>query len=102
LNLFPIAGGNPKPIANLEPGEAVIRWSGDGRYLFVRKLVEPSALRVSRIDVATGRKELWKELTTPDPVGVQIGPVVLTPDGGSYAYSYQRDIVTLYLAEGLR
>jgi tRNA A-37 threonylcarbamoyl transferase component Bud32/Tol biopolymer transport system component len=102
LNLFPIAGGNPRPIANLEPGEAVIRWSGDGRYLFVRKLMEPSALRVSRIDIATGRREVWKELTTPDPVGVQIGPVVLTPDGESYAYSYQRDIVTLYLAEGLR
>jgi eukaryotic-like serine/threonine-protein kinase len=102
LNLFPIAGGNPKPIANLEAGESVIRWSGDGRYLFLRKLEEPSALRISRIDVATGRKEFWRELTTPDPVGVQIGPAVLTPDGGSYAYSYQRDIVTLYLAEGLR
>ncbi|MGD0300833.1 MAG: protein kinase [Bryobacteraceae bacterium] len=102
LNLLPIAGGDPKPIAKLEFGESVIRWSGDGRYLFLRKLVEPSALRVSRIDVGTGQKEVWKDLTTPDPVGVQIGQVVLTPDGESYAYSFQRDIVTLYLADGLR
>jgi hypothetical protein len=35
-------------------------------------------------------------------VGVQIWQVVLTPDGNSYAYSYQRDISTLYLAEGLK
>jgi hypothetical protein len=52
--------------------------------------------------VATGRKELWKELKTPDPVGVQIIQVVMTPDGASYAYSFQRDITTLYLADGLR
>jgi hypothetical protein len=102
LSLLPIAGGASKPIGNMEPGEAVIRWSGDGRFLFLRKLEEPAYLKISRLDVATGRKELWKELRTPDPVGVQIIQAVLTPDGKSYAYSFQRDISTLYLAEGLR
>jgi hypothetical protein len=28
--------------------------------------------------------------------------VALTPDGNSYAYSYQRDIVTLFLVGGLK
>jgi hypothetical protein len=28
--------------------------------------------------------------------------VALTPDGASYAYSFQRDIVTLFLVGGLR
>jgi eukaryotic-like serine/threonine-protein kinase len=102
LYLFPIAGGDLQPIADLEQGESVIRWSGDGRFLFLRKLLDPSALKISRLDVHSGRKEPWKELRTPDPVGVQIRDVVLTPDGNYYAYSYQRDIVTLYLAEGLR
>ena len=102
LSLFPIAGGVLKPVADLEPGESVIRWSGDGRYLFLRKLVEPSVLRISRMEVASGRREMWKELKTPDPVGVQILQVVLTADGNSYAYSYQRDISTLYLAQGLK
>jgi Tol biopolymer transport system component len=102
LNLFPIAGGGLRPIADLEQGESVIRWSGDGHFLFLQKLVEPSVLTVSRLDLNTGRKEQWKELKTPDPVGVQIRDAVITPDGKSYAYSFQRDIVTLYLAEGLR
>ena len=102
LSLYPMAGGPAKVIAGLEPGESVIRWSGDGRYLYLRRLVEPSFLKISRMDVATGRKELWKELKTPDPVGVQISQVVMTPDGASYAYSFQRDITTLYLADGLR
>jgi serine/threonine protein kinase len=102
LSLLPLAGGDPKTIGELESGESVIRWSADGRYLYLRRLVEPSLLKISRMDVATGRKELWKELKTPDPVGVQIIQVVMTPDGASYAYSFQRDITTLYLADGLR
>ncbi len=101
LSLLPIAGGNPKPIANLEPGQSVIRWNGDGRSLFLRKLTDPASLEIDRLDVVTGRKELWKELKTPDAVGVQIGQVVMTPNGDSYAYSFQRDISTLYLAQGL-
>jgi eukaryotic-like serine/threonine-protein kinase len=102
VSLLPIQGGDLKPIANLEPRESVIRWSGDGRFLFLRKLEEPTLLKINRMDVATGRKELWKELRAPDPVGVQILQLVMTPDGNSYAYSFQRDISTLYLAEGLR
>ena len=54
------------------------------------------------MDVATGQRTPWKELATPDPVGVQIRNAVITPDGKWYAYSYQRDIATLYLAEGLK
>jgi hypothetical protein len=102
LNLFPLAGGDLHPIADLVPGESVIRWSGDGLFLFLQKLVGPSVLEIDRVEVKNGHVEKWKELKTPDPVGVQIRDVVLTPDGNSYAYSYQRDIVTLYLAEGLR
>jgi Tol biopolymer transport system component len=102
LSLLAIARGVLKPIADLDPGESVIRWSADGRSLFLRKLINPSSLKISRLDIATGRKEPWKELKTPDPVGVRIGQVVITPDGNSYAYSFQRDISTLYLVRGLK
>jgi serine/threonine protein kinase/Tol biopolymer transport system component len=102
LSLLPIRGGDPKPIANLKPGESVIRWSADGHSLFLREPGGPTSLEIDRLDVLTGRRELWKELKTPDSVGVQIGQVAMTPDGNSYAYSFQRDIATLYLAQGLK
>jgi eukaryotic-like serine/threonine-protein kinase len=102
LSLLPIGGGEMKTVAELDSDESVIRWSGDGRYLFLRKLVEPAFLRISRLNVSTGHKEVWKELRTPDPVGVTISNVVLTPDGASYAYSFQRDITTLFLGSGLK
>ena len=102
LSLLPIAGGEAKVIANIEPDEAVIRWSGDGRFLFLRKLEKPYSLKISRMDVASGRQETWKELQPADPVGVRMIDVALTPDGASYAYSFQRDIVTLFLVGGLK
>jgi len=34
-SLYPLAGGNPKPIPGLGPGDVPIRWSADERVLFV-------------------------------------------------------------------
>jgi tRNA A-37 threonylcarbamoyl transferase component Bud32/Tol biopolymer transport system component len=102
LSLLPMRGGDPKPITNLEPGESIVQWSGDSRFLFLRKLDGPASLRINRLDIVSGRRELWKELETPDSVGVQISQLVMTPDGNSYAYSFQSDISTLYLAQGLK
>jgi len=102
LNMFPVSGGDPKTVAGIEPGESVIRWSRDGRSLFLRRSEGPAAVKIQRLDITNGRKEAWRELKTPDPVGVQIGQVVMTPDGSAYAYSFQRDISTLYLAKGLK
>ena len=55
------------------------------------------------IDIASGKKELWKELLPPDPAGVTtVSPVVVTSDRKSYAYSYQRSLADLYVVEGLK
>jgi serine/threonine protein kinase len=102
LNLFPIGGGELKPVTNRDAGESVIVWSADGRYLFLSKLEEPAFLKISRLEVSTGRREVWREVKTPDPVGVGITKVVMTPDGQSLAYSFQRDITTLFLIGDLR
>jgi Tol biopolymer transport system component len=102
LNLFPIAGGDLKPIADLEKGETILGWSGDGKFIFSQQATDRASLTIRRVDVATGRKEVWREISPPDRVGVTIREAVITPDGKSYAYSYQRDISTLYLAEGLK
>jgi Tol biopolymer transport system component/predicted Ser/Thr protein kinase len=102
LNVLPIAGGEPKAVLDIQPGESVLRWSADGRSLFLRQMVGLTAAKINRLDLASGREEPWKELKPADPVGVQIYDVVVTPDGNSYAYSFQRDICTLYLVSGLK
>jgi hypothetical protein len=102
LNLIPIGGAAPRPAVDVQAGESVVRWSADGSSLFLRQNEGLTAAKINRLDLTSGREEPWKELKPADPVGVQVAQVVMTPDGNAYAYSFQRDICTLYLADGLR
>jgi Tol biopolymer transport system component/tRNA A-37 threonylcarbamoyl transferase component Bud32 len=102
LNVLPLAGAEPKAAIDIQSGESVLRWSADGRFLFLRQMVGLTAVKINRLDLASRREEPWKEIKPADPVGVRIMDVVVTPDGSAYAYSFQRDISTLYLAGGLK
>jgi Tol biopolymer transport system component len=102
LKLFPVEGGAPREIAKLEPTERVVRWSGDGRFLFTSQTTGSASMNIYRLDVASGRREFMRHLQTADPVGVRIGRIMMTPDGAAYAYSFRRDLSTLYLGENLR
>jgi hypothetical protein len=85
-----------------------IRWSDDGRWLYVQRESTAREQRklaawIDRIEVASGTRQPWKELTPPDPTGFfGFGRAFVTPDGRSYAYAFGFCIGSLYLAEGLR
>jgi dipeptidyl aminopeptidase/acylaminoacyl peptidase len=100
-SLAPVAGGPPRAISPLQNGEAVVRWSADGRQLFLQKL-EGETIKVSRLDVATGHKELWQTLKVPEPGAEFIGAFALSADGKACAFSFQHDLANLYLVKGLR
>jgi Tol biopolymer transport system component len=100
--LYPIDGGQPQPIRGVIAGDDPVQWSADDRFLYVRS-AESWPAKVYRIDLASGRSELWKELAPADRAGlVNVGTVRITPDGSSYAYSYVRNLSQLYVVEGLR
>ncbi len=101
LSLGAIGGGQPRTISDLQSGETVVRWSGDGRYLFLRKL-EGDTIRVSRLDVSTRRKQPWHVLKAPELGAEFSGPLALSADGKTYACSFQHDLANLYLVRGLR
>jgi len=102
LYLYPVAGGEPSVIPGLMPEDTPAAWSADGRFLYVYRRRELPA-KVYRLDVATGRKELWRELMPFDAAGVRaISPPLVTPDGKSYAYAYIRTLSDLYLVEGVK
>jgi hypothetical protein len=47
--------------------------------------------------------ELWRELTLEDLAGlIRIHPVIVTPDGRYWAFSYTRVLSDLYVVEGLK
>jgi hypothetical protein len=99
--LYPIGGGQPSALPGIEPGEDPIRWSGDGKYLFVVSEEIPAS--VYRVEILTGRRQLLYKLAPKDTAGLwNIGPVLTTPDGKSYVYSEYKILSDLYLANGLR
>ena len=107
--VYPIAttappgpGGPGMAVPGVERGEIPIQWSADATSLLVYR---PTSLpaRVYRITLATGQRELWRELRAADPAGVyKIAPVAITPDGNAYAFTAMRVLSELYLTEGVQ
>jgi outer membrane protein assembly factor BamB len=100
--LYPVDGGEPVPIVGLEPDEDPIGWTADGRFLYVFRRGEYPG-KVYRLDAASGKRELWKELTPPDPAGISsLSPPAVAADGRTYVYSYNRILSDLFLANGVK
>lgn len=102
LMIAPLTGGEitTVPGAPLDRNEEPAEWSADGQFLYLLRREVPA--RVDRLELATGRREPWKQLMPEDPAGVTgIYPVLIARDGRSYAYSYDRVVASdLYVVEG--
>ena len=100
--LFPVSGGEPKAMPGFQAIERVAEFTADGKSVFA---YNPAGLpcTVTRIDLATGKRTVWKQIVPADPAGVDaIGGVRITPDTKSYVYSYTRVLSDLYVVEGLK
>jgi len=101
IRLCSISGGEPRPLPGAQEDEQAFAWTGDGKSIYLGLLTNPA--RIDLCDVSTGERRLWKEIVPPDPAGVlAIGPILITPDGKSYVYSYRRLLDDLILMTGLK
>ena len=99
----PLRGGPSRPIPGLKPGDRPLRFTADGRHLYLRDDAREFPARVFRLDVATGRREVWKELMPGDPAGITLlSPTAISEDGKTVLFTYARSLSDLYLAEGLK
>ena len=99
---YPADGGDPRPIRGFSQGNTPVSWSADGKSLFIYRAGELPA-KIFRLDLATGEKQLWREIMPSDSAGItDIGPILITPDAKSYIYEYGRTLSDLYLVEGFR
>ena len=86
----------------VEPNEGIMGWTPDSKSLYVSKRGTYPA-SVYRLEIATGKRELWKELTPPDPAGISnVSQPAIANDGKTYAYSYNRILSDLFLANGVK
>ncbi len=99
---YPSAGGDPRIVNGMEPGDVPIIWSQDGRSIFLYRTGEVPA-KVYQLELATGKKTVRKQIVPVDTTGVStIGPIHVTPDGKTYVYGFHRTLGDLYLVEGLK
>jgi len=100
--IYPIAGGEPQKFSpNAAPDEGVRLFFPDQKSVLAIKYDVP--VQVTRIDLASGRREPWMQIMPADPAGVQSIPdVKFSADGKSYAYSALRVMSDLYVVDGLK
>ena len=102
IALYPLDGSaKPKPVAGVQRGEVPIEWTPDGSALYVYRPTNIPA-QVYKVTIATGQRELWKEISTTEAGVYKMSPFFITPDASAYAYNALRTTNDLYVVEGLR
>jgi eukaryotic-like serine/threonine-protein kinase len=102
VKLYPIDGGQPRPFPGIENGDEILLWSGEGRSVLVQRR-RTLPVRIDRVDFATGKAELWREIAPADRTGmIEVASVRISSDESTYAYTVRRLLSELYLVDGLK
>jgi serine/threonine protein kinase len=99
--IYAVSGGESREIPGVEKDDRVIGWADAQSVYIFRDGERP--LRIFKLNVTNGHKELQKEILPGDLGGV-LGSinVLMTPDAKSYIYAFTRQLSDLYLVKGLR
>lgn len=102
IAVVPVRGGPLVPVRGIRPGDRLLQWAQESRYLFVRGPSDTS-LDIDRVDYRNGQRESWKRIHPIDPVGlIDIDvQVALTRDGRSYAFTNWKALAELYVIENV-
>ncbi|HTR01681.1 MAG TPA: protein kinase [Thermoanaerobaculia bacterium] len=100
--LYPLGGGDGVALPGGDAGDAPIRFTADGRGLFVAAAGDGDATAIARIDLAAGRREPWATLASAEGANRGARRVFLSADGRAYVSSYERLLDELFLVDGLR
>ena len=99
--LYPVQGGEPRPLPMLTPDDEILRWSAGGESVFVRRGKLPAI--IERVDLSSGRRERVREIGGANQAGLlDINNLTLAEDPRYYAYAYGLKLSTLFLIEGAR
>ncbi len=97
----PTDGGQAKLVSGLEGGERPFQWTQDGSSILAYDRRNVPA-KIYKINVASGKRELLKEIIPPDLAGISgFASLLFSPDETIVAYSYNHALSTLYLVEGV-
>ena len=85
----------------LSSNDVPVRFSSDGKSVYVGTFGRIPA-ELTRVDLATGTRTIVSTAVPPDAAGlINVGPLLVTPDGKTIVYSYSRLLSDLYLVSGM-
>jgi WD40 repeat protein len=102
--VWSLEGSGRREVPGLHASYDVIGWSPDGGSVYAasNRAYQQSA-KVYRVDVATGKMELWKTFGEQTAAGVEsVNAPALSPDGNAYAYLYVQQLSEAYVVTGLK
>ena len=98
--LADLSNNQVQPARGIDPADKVIRWSGDGRSVYLYR--QQRIIRLFQVDPLTGHKELLREINPADPAGmIGLPEVMISADGKTCVYWFVRRISELYVARNL-
>jgi len=101
-SLYPVDGGTPRPVPALSPDESVVRWSPDGRSLWISRM-ERIPLEVDQLDLDSGQRTLMMTLEPANRAGiVKLNGLSLADDPQVYAYSSVERVSQIFVVTGVR
>src|SRR5712671_1489277 len=102
--VWPLDGSGFRPIPGLDSKNYVTGWTPDGKSVYVASSHQRDRVAtVYRVDIATGKMELWKTFSAGTNVGLTgVGGPRLSSDGTAYAYVYSQSMSEAYVAKGLK
>jgi hypothetical protein len=101
LKLYPVHGGEPRPLASITADLRPFAFSADGGAVFSFERGKVPAI-IYRTDVKTGERTNWRDLSPLDRTGVDsLTRLAMTPDESVIVFSYPQSLCDLFAIEGL-
>jgi eukaryotic-like serine/threonine-protein kinase len=99
--LFPIAGGEGRPLPGFGPGDAFERWSPDGRTIWVWRRPGLGTV-VDSYDLETGQRTRIAQIMPRSYIGVLGVRLSLSDDPNVYVYQTWQVLSHLFVVDGVR
>ena len=101
LFLNEIGSGKPRLLQDSKPGERCLSFDESGRGVYLA-LAQEFPMVIQHLDLASGKRQVWKTIQPSDPAGAGSEFISITPKGDTYVYSLLRILSDLYVVEGVR
>jgi Tol biopolymer transport system component len=100
--LFDLASGEKEPVTPT-PNDLPLRFaSTDSLFVVHFKPDRNDEVDIQKLELRTGKRTTIHTLRTDATGLITMGPIAITPDGTSYAFSVMRAYSDLYIVDGLK